>query len=107
MITFPPFKRGDTWSLTATFTKNKTGVDLTGTTIKSQIRKPDKSLVADLDVAYADQAKFPGVFVLTPVDPSTKDWPLDRLICDIVFSANGRVISTETFTIPVVTEVTQ
>lgn len=107
MVTLPPFKRGDTWSLTAAFTKNKTGVDITDVGIKSQIRKSSKELVTELIVTKADQVKSPGYFVLTPADPDTSNWPIDRLVCDVVFSSAGRVISTETFTIPIITEVTK
>lgn len=107
MVTLPPFKRGDTWSLTAAFTKNKIGLDLTDISIKSQIRKPNKELVTDLVVTKADQSKSPGYFILTPTDPNTENWPIDRLICDVVFSNKDRVISTETFTIPIIIEVTK
>ena len=107
MITLPNFKRGDTWSLDCTYKRQGTPVSVADISIRSQIRKSDYTMVTDLIVTKGDQATKPGTFALTPKVSDTTTWPLDKLICDIEFTSNGVVLSTETFTIPVVEEVTQ
>ena len=107
MITLPNFKRGDTWSLDCTYKRQGTPVSVADISIRSQIRKADYTMVTDLTVTKGDQAKAPGTFALTPKVSDTATWPLDKLICDIEFTAGGVVLSTETFTIPVVEEVTK
>lgn len=107
MISLPAFKRGDTWSLTSTLARNKSPVDITGYGIISQIRKSDRTLVADLEALVPDQTKHPGVFILRPVDPDTNGWPIAALICDIVFKIGDKVVTTETFSLPVIEEVTK
>lgn len=107
MITLPNFKRGDTWSLDCTYKRAGTPTSIETISIRSQIRKSDYTMVTELNVAKADQAATPGKFTLTPKVADTKTWPLGSLICDIEFTMNGVVLSTETFSIPVVEEVTQ
>ena len=107
MITLPNFKRGDTWSLDCTYKRSGTPTSIDAISIRSQIRKQDYTMITDLTVTKGDQATAPGSFKLTPKVTDTTTWPLGNAICDIEFTMNGTVISTETFTLPIVEEVTK
>lgn len=95
-----PHKRGDTFLLTCT-----TDVPLTGYSIASQVRDKSFKLIAQLTVNIT-QTTPDGVYTLTyPTGTST--WPVGLLECDVQYTNNaGIIISTETFEINVLRDVT-
>jgi hypothetical protein len=100
-----PFKQSDTFILACTYREDGTPVDLTTFEIASQVRDSSGTLVADLTVTLADQGTDPGVFTLSCAD--TSPWPIDLLPCDIQFTLDGNVRSTQTFFVAVEPEVTR
>lgn len=106
MNTFQPFKRGDTFNLVCVYKQDDTPTSVENMTIRSQIRKSNKSLVSDLDATILDQEEHPGEFVLVP-DTDTADWPLETLLCDIQISEGSTIRSTQTFMIPIIDDVTK
>lgn len=107
MITLPPFKKGDTWSLTCTYKRDNKPFNLDGIDIHSQIRTSTLKLIAELHVEILPQiGKDVGVFILTPVDKDTSTWVIGKHQCDMNFSKDGVKLSTETFGVNVVQEVT-
>ena len=105
-------KRGDTLSLTCTWTDpNGTIIPLTGYTITSQVRVlTGTPFVDDLIVSVVSESG--GIFTLSAVPASTVLWPITsgqygRMFCDVQFSKAGVVVSTETFEIVVLREITQ
>lgn len=102
MITID-FKRGDTFALGAA--ASGTGdAGLAGWSIRSQIRNGD-TLVAELDVDVTDEAG--GEFTLS-YSGDTSAWPLRRLETDIEYTdPDGNVVSTETYYISVLKDVTR
>lgn len=104
-ISLPLFKRGDTFNLTCTYKQGGVPHSLNGIDIKSQIREAS-ILVTELTVTKANQTTNPGVFVLTPTVTDTATWPLGNLLCDIQFSENGLIRSTETFYVAIIEQVT-
>lgn len=102
MATVINFKRGDSFILGAQATS---GIDsLTGWTIRSQVRNGD-TLVAELDVDVTDEAACEYTLSFAG---STSAWPLRRLETDIEYTnPGGQVISTETYYINVLKDVTR
>ena len=107
MISLPPIKHGDTFSLGCTSTNsNNVPEDLTDILIRSQIRSATgKTLIEELSVAKADQITNPGEFSLTSL--STINWPVGSVLCDIEFKNGDVVISSETLEIIVVVDITK
>jgi hypothetical protein len=104
MATSISVKRGDTFTLDFALTESDgtTPLDMTGWTVRSQVRRR-KTLVADLVFTAIDAAA--GTFRLACAD--TTDWPRGELQSDIEYTdLSGRVISTETYTIEVLEDVT-
>ena len=100
-----PFKRGDTFLVEATATAASVPQDLTGWSIRSQVRQ-GSTLVADLSVEYTNRPS--GVFRLSAPPALTQSWPVKVLSCDIEYTtASGQVVSTETFEIDCKGDVTQ
>lgn len=98
------FKRGDTFSLACTYKVDGTPASVSSLTIESQIRNSRNLLIQDLNVTkHLDTGKF----TLTSPSEETSTWPISVLQCDIQFSENGIVRSTQTFDISVVEEVTK
>jgi hypothetical protein len=99
------FKQADTFLLACTYRENGDPVDLTTFDIASQVRDSSGNLVDTLTVELADQTTSPGVFTLAAAD--TTAWPIDLLPCDIQFTNDGVVRSTQTFFVAVEPEVTR
>lgn len=98
-----PFKRGDTFLLEGTVTQNSTPQDITGWTIRSQVRN-GPVLIAALTVNYLDRAL--GKYQLR--FDNTSNWPVRSLQCDIEYTtSSGQVVSSETFDIEVAADITQ
>lgn len=90
MIDIFKFKRGDTFILEC-----EVPVDLTGWSVRSQIRSGDK-LVATLVFLLVSSTVDSSTYKLTFED--TTEWPIGKLNCDIEYTTNlGQIISTETF----------
>jgi hypothetical protein len=119
MQTLPPFKRGDTFSL-GCLAKDAGGVpeDLSNITLRAQIRRqgtrlaPEPVFVAELTVDKANQSTHKGEFSLTALPAVTKLWqsgleatPVMHVV-DIQKDVAGVVISSETFAVPVIKDVT-
>lgn len=100
-----PIKRGDSFLMACVYKEGNEPYDVTNFTIRSQVRSSSDELVQELTVTKADQSTDPGAFVLSAgvID----SWPVDLLRCDIEFSEEGTVRSTQTFMIPVVEDVTR
>lgn len=103
MPTTAPIKRGDSILFSCRYAENGAPVDITTYEIRSQVRAHDGSLIDSLSVTLLNQTTHPGQFTLT----ATKAWPTGRHVCDVVFSANRQVRSTETFEIQIVDGVTE
>lgn len=107
--TLPIFKRGESFALSFEY-KDAAGelIDLTGITIKSQIRNQNGVLVKELLVTKLDQTTHKGqasLYVATPQE--TALWPTGLLVCDIKLSVGDQAVLTETFRIPVAAGVTE
>lgn len=97
-------KRGDTFIVEAALTQNGEPQDLTGWSIRSQVRRGNK-LVAELAVEYADRPT--GVYRLSAPE-GTAEWPVDMLRSDIEYTMpSGQIASTETFEFECVEDVTR
>ena len=100
MTTQIKHKRGDDFVLAARVTEDDgaTPINLTGWTIRAQIRTSTDALVAEIDVTVTDVAD--GRYTL--IAAGTDGWPLGVHRADIEYiDQAGRVISTETFWVPV------
>lgn len=98
------FKRGDTFTLGCQFTTSKgVPVDLTGYTIRSQIRKSSGDLLAELTSEITDYIQ--GKYVLT--NNTTTSWDIGKHHCDIEYSKDGTVFSTDTFVVEVIRDETR
>jgi hypothetical protein len=113
------FKRGDYFALSIEALMQ----DLTGWTVRSQVRR-GSTLVHELTVedwtpapggssfqlvALTPSVSLPGVDMSKPgVLGATDDWPVGELLCDIEYTGpTGVIISTETFTIECVADITR
>lgn len=102
------FKRGDTLAIDCTRT-NAAGapVDLTSCTITSQVRSG--GFADDLVVTVTDATG--GLFTLTRNPAATALWPVSGeeslLLCDVQFAIGDAVVSSETFAIRVLEDITQ
>jgi hypothetical protein len=99
-------KRGDTFEVLVEVALNGQIVDLTGWTIRSQIRDGAKNLLKELDIDPVDLAQ--GQFLMTATDTETRQWPPASYSCDIEFiDPAGFVISSDTFPVTVLRDVTR
>jgi hypothetical protein len=97
-------KRGDTLEWVVTLTQNSVAVDITDWTIRSQIRQ-DTTLVYEFLVTKTNAGS--GVFSLSATAAQTATWPLGSLLIDIEFiDPTGFVISSQTFTMQLVRDIT-
>ena len=97
-----PFKRGDSFILQNTVSINSVAQDITDWTIISKVRHPSSNFVDDLVVTKTDAIS--GIYQLKKQD--TTAWPTKTLLCDVQYTlGSGQIISTETFEIPVVADV--
>lgn len=100
-----PFKRGDTFLLEGVVSINSVAQDITGWTIRAQVRN-GAILVEALTVEYTDRSA--GKFRLRANPVATELWPVKELDCDIEYTlASGQVVSTETFKVNVKADVTR
>ena len=107
MNSLAQFKRGDTFSLTATYKVAGVASSLTGMTVTAQIRQVyGLSLVDNFIVTVLDQSAYVGQFVLTPVTADTSAWPLGSLVADIKISYGEAVKHSDSFLVPVIDRVT-
>lgn len=99
-------KRGDTL-LQDGLAQNDDGTvfDLTGSTVTSQVRTVQGTLVADLDVVITDAPA--GEFTLGATATATATWPAGKLLCDVRWESGGDAIHTETFELIVVEAITR
>lgn len=100
-------KRGDTFTIGGELTDaSGEAEDLTGATIRSQIRsKNGTTLLAELDVGIDDAEG--GLFTLSAQPVVTALWGPGDYYCDIEFTFDDDTVSsTETFEIRVLADVT-
>lgn len=105
-----PFKRGDTFAATCTYKLEGEPAPLSTQQIASQLRTEAGKLVANLLVTIdPNQELNVGKFTLTLADPSaTEEFPAPaNLYCDIQVSDNNVIVSTSTFIVPVVMDITR
>lgn len=106
MQSLPDFKHGDTFTLACTYKLDGVPASLTGKTLASQIRTIAGELVAGLTVTQGNQITSPGSFTLTAA-AGTAAWPVAGLRCDIQITEGATIISSDTFLVPVVQDITQ
>ena len=107
------FVRGDDFYIPMTLTdpaNNGSPVDISGWTIRSQVRYARK-LISELSVTILDDgidAQLRGRFALALPKEQTATWPIRKLKCDIQFDrpVEGRV-SSKTFIIDCMEDQTQ
>lgn len=102
--TIAPIKRGDSFILACTYRQNSVPTSVELFSIRAQVRDSSDNLVQELSITKADQLTNPGVFVMSAGIISS--WPIDLLRCDIQFSEEQTIRSTQTFYIPVEEDVT-
>lgn len=102
--TIQPIKQGDSFSLACLYKQGDVPTSVELFSIRAQVRDSSDNLVQELIVTKADQVGNPGVFVLSA--GIINNWPIDLLRCDIQFSEEQTVRSTQTFMIPVEEDVT-
>lgn len=102
--TLSPIKRGDSFWLACVYREGGVPFSVENFTIRAQVRDSSDNLVQELTVSKADQSTNPGTFALSAGIISS--WPIDLLRCDIQFSEEQTVRSTQTFMIPVEEDVT-
>lgn len=93
-----PMKRGDTFSAVC----QRVGVDITSTTIRSQIRAG--AWRQDLTVTKTNAAT--GEFTLSATAADSELWPVGAASWDIEYTDAGEVHSTETVKLVIVEDVT-
>lgn len=105
-----PFKRGDTFSATCTYKVAGVPQPLSTQQIASQLRTEAGKLVANLVVTKdPNQTLNVGKFTLTLANPlDTQNFPAPaNLYCDIQVTDNNVIVSTSTFVIPTVMDITR
>jgi hypothetical protein len=104
-VTVMEVKRGDTFSYAAAVTNGKKGppINISGWTIRSQIRTTTDQLLVELSVEMTDSVN--GAYRLY-YDGSTTAWPIGNANMDIEYTENGKVKSTDTVVIKIVKDIT-
>lgn len=97
-MTTATVKRGDTFQAQC----QRVGVDITATTIRSQIRAG--SWVQELTVTKTNAAT--GEFTLSATATQSKLWPVGNATWDIEYTDAGAVRSTETVKLRIVEDIT-
>lgn len=96
-------KRGDSFVLQCTCSINAVAQDITNWTITSKVRHISSNFVDELVVTKTDAVN--GIYQLKKQD--TTLWPVKTLLCDIqMVLPSGQIISTETFELIIVADVT-
>ena len=99
-------KRGDSFEVLVEVALNGQIVDLTGWTIRSQIRDGNKNLLKELDIQAVDLSQ--GQFIMSATSTETEAWTPASYSCDIEFiDPAGFVISSDTFPVTVVRDITR
>lgn len=97
-------KRGDTLEWVVTLTQDEVAVNITDWTITSQIRQ-GTTLTASLTVTKSDAPN--GQFTLSATPAQTASWEVGSHSVDIEFiNASGYVVSSQTFTLQLVRDIT-
>lgn len=102
MITF---KRGDTFLVSASLTDElDEPIPMTGWALpRAHVRNSTDALISELVAAWVNQAL--GTYSLSLAN--TNSWPIEKLYCDVEYvTDSSQVISTETFEIKVVKDIT-
>lgn len=100
------FKRGDTFYRPLVFWQDKsadTRLALSDYSIRSQLRK-GSTLVANLEVVITNAAEGEALLYLA----DTQSFPTGDLLCDLELTklSTGQILSSQTFVIPVVKDIT-
>lgn len=99
------FKRGDTFVLDGVVSEAGQVLDITGWTVKSQVRL-GAQLLAELQVQYTDRPNGKYRLLADPVVTAT--WPVNKILADVEYTtAAGQVVSTETFEVDCQMDVTR
>lgn len=105
MITIK-FKRGDTFLRNCQISENGVPIDITGWTIRSQIRDKSGVLVDNLVTSITNAAT--GSYTINKSAVSTASWIVGDHFMDIEFTTSaGSVMSTETVRIKIETDITK
>ena len=99
-------KRGDTFDFLFTAENNGVAIDLTGYTITSQARASDDTVLQSFTVTITSAVN--GQFTLTAAVAATELWTPGAYNMDIEFvDGSGVTVSTQTFTLNVIADVTR
>lgn len=97
------WKRGDYFSVACQY-KDDAGVNTDfvalGISVRSQVRRPDGRLVAELAVTH-------GVTGAYTLGSATTTWPLGDLLWDIQYTLAGKPFSTQNVTLRVIRGATE
>jgi len=104
MTCIQPIKRGDTFTVACTYKEDGEPASVAPYTIKAQVRNSRGELTQELQVVKADQSISVGQFALLA---GNIDWTPGQYQCDIEFSSGSSVRSTQTFSIPVIQDITR
>lgn len=101
-------KVGDSLSWLCTLKDDLTGVpvNLTGGTLKSQLRGLDGTLLATPTIVVSNQGTNPGEFSMTIVDGEVFRTAPVPLFCDIQFTLAGLITSSDTFIVDLTQDIT-
>lgn len=98
-------KRGDTFIIQVAVKQDNIPIDITGWSVKSQLKK-GSTLVETLDFTAVDMPN--GIYELSSPASKTELWPVGVLDCDIQYTTlTPQVISTDTFQVNVIKDITQ
>ena len=98
-------KRGDTFIIQVQVKQDSTPIDITGWTVKSQLKK-GSTLIETLTFTAVDLIN--GIYKLSATAAKTELWPISVLDCDIQYTTGTpQVISTDTFQVNVIKDITQ
>lgn len=108
MAILQKFKIGDTLLLSGVYKINGIATSLENYVIRSELRKKG-DLITEFDVVIPNQSQLAnvGLFTMTIDADTTSSWSPGLYVCDIEFTVDGIVRSTETFEIPVIEGITR
>lgn len=103
MADLPDFKQGDTFQLGLLFRDStKEPENLTGRTIRSQLRGRGNSLTQELTVSVANQTTNPGEASLYAAASATANWKPGDYELDIKVTVGSQVARSETMLLTVI-----
>ena len=99
------FKRGDTWSYTATVEfkdENGNSLNTSNIGIVSELKTKSGKVIQRFNTSWVNPTA--GIFLHKASSGETANWPLDELVFDLVFTFNntGDVISSNPVYVKVV-----